>query len=80
MTVSFEIVNTGNWVGDRVTVKSRKGKEVVLERGDVLRLSTAFGPVAIEVECEHGNDGWAGEIESHAVLKDVKRLSEADFR
>ena len=78
MTVSFEIVNTGNCHDDRITVKAG-GKKTVLLRTDVLRLGLIGpGPVTIEIDGEHKGE-WAGEIESIAIAK-RRRLTEQHLR
>ena len=76
MTVSFELVNTGNCHDDRI-VATVGGKKTVLQRGDILRLGL-IGPVTIEVDGEHKGD-WAGEIECVTVEKH-RRLVEQDLR
>ena len=78
MTVSIELVNTGNTHGDRVIVTGANGKRVALDRGDVLRLGI-LGKLTIEIVGEHGDGAWAGEIESTAVERH-RRLVETDFR
>ena len=77
MTVSFELVNTGNTQGDCIIVKDVKtGRELPIGRGGVLRLGS--GEITINVTPKHGNGAWRGEIESYTRERQ-ERLDEQDM-